>query len=85
MVETPEQVAGIVKSLTKAQRDAMVRIYPNVEPTALFPGDPSLGTLGTLAKAGLLASPPYSRNQRFTPLGLAVRSALIALENDRGE
>lgn len=76
----PEQVAGIVKSLTKAQREALL------EPQWIHPGG-----MTPIALVNVTDEPwPQGvaqfftlRTDSLTPLGLAVRSALK--ENDRGE
>lgn len=80
MVE-PEQVAGIVKSLTQAQRFA-------VQHARYWEGNSAWNPPGiylyadkrvrrNLASAGIIRD--YLReNNRLTPFGLAVRSALIA-------
>jgi hypothetical protein len=62
----------------------MTRHYRNGEPSALYPGDPQISTFGVLVRRGLLAGAPYSRNQRFTPLGEAIRQYL-ATPNKRTE
>ena len=67
---------SIAQKLTKAQARAMVRRYRYGDPTALYPGDPSVRTLAVCARLGLLAGPPYARDQRYTPLGLEVRAIL---------
>lgn len=76
MVE-PEQVAGIVKSLTKGERAAVQGRFAWTSPQEQDEGEARLYQLG-------LWNPRPKRNERLlTDLGLAVRSALK--ENDRGE
>lgn len=75
-MQTDAEVAAIAAGLTKAQREAMVRNYTHAELRALDKGDPSTTTLNCLRHKGLVDGHLWSREGRYTSLGLRVAQHL---------